>query len=235
MSSRTNMMKMGKYIAKLRKKKGYTQKNLGDILDVSDKTVSKWEKGVVAPDITLLNSLADTLDVKVEELLAGEDSNTVEAIDMYSKITKKKIIKGFVVLIIIMIIASLLIFKIEEYYAWHITPLYSEGNISSTGFILSNNKESKVVIDKFTINDRSINYDLSQIDYVKIIARIDDKIIWKEEIKFDNYVSLESIFNRYVISFDYNSKICKDDLVIEIDIGIKDDFKNNLFIKNTYN
>ena len=58
---------MGKHIAELRKSKGYTQKTLGDILDISDKTVSKWEKGVVAPDITILNSLASTLDISVEE------------------------------------------------------------------------------------------------------------------------------------------------------------------------
>lgn len=222
MSSRTSMMKMGKYISKLRKRKGYTQKNLGDILDVSDKTVSKWEKGVVAPDITLLNSLADTLDVKVEELLAGEDSNTVEAIDMYSKITKKKIIKGFVVLIIIMIIASLLIFKIEEYYAWHITSLYSEGNISSTGFILSNNKESKVVIDKFTINDRSINYDLSEVSYIKIRAKYNNEIIYNQEMKFDNNVSFNSIFNNYSLYFDYNDKLLINNLEIEIELNSKE-------------
>ena len=48
MNDRSNMSKMGKHIAELRKSKGYTQKTLGDILDVSDKTVSKWEKGIIA-------------------------------------------------------------------------------------------------------------------------------------------------------------------------------------------
>ena len=96
MSSRSDMNKMGKHIAELRKKKGYTKKNLGDLIDVSDKTISKWEKGVIAPDITILSSLASTLDITVEELLLGEEKqelDTVEAINVYSKITKRKLIK----------------------------------------------------------------------------------------------------------------------------------------------
>lgn len=41
--NRTSLTKMGKFIADLRKKKEYTQKQLAELLDVSDKTVSKWE------------------------------------------------------------------------------------------------------------------------------------------------------------------------------------------------
>ena len=59
-SKKTNntldMVKMGKHIAELRKRKGYTQKKLGEILDISDKTISKWELGFIAPDITLINA-----------------------------------------------------------------------------------------------------------------------------------------------------------------------------------
>lgn len=62
----------GKTIKLLREKKGLTQIQLATILDVSDKTISKWETGRGLPDITLLEPLAKALSVSVIELMAGE-------------------------------------------------------------------------------------------------------------------------------------------------------------------
>ena len=59
-------------IRTLREKKKYTQKQLADILSVSDKTISKWETGKGLPDITLIEPLAKALNVSVAELLSGE-------------------------------------------------------------------------------------------------------------------------------------------------------------------
>ncbi len=67
-----NLDKVGKLIATLRKEKGLTQLQLGERLGVSDKSVSKWERGINAPDISLLNSLCEILDISVTELLNGE-------------------------------------------------------------------------------------------------------------------------------------------------------------------
>ena len=61
--------KFGVFIAKLRKEKGMTQKELAEELFVSDKAVSKWERGQSLPDITLLNPLAEALGVSAAELL----------------------------------------------------------------------------------------------------------------------------------------------------------------------
>lgn len=62
----------GDTIRELREKNGFTQKQLGDLLAVSDKTVSKWETGKGLPDSTLLLPLATALGVSVSELLRGE-------------------------------------------------------------------------------------------------------------------------------------------------------------------
>ena len=62
----------GSTIKKLREKKGYTQKQLADLLLVSDKAVSKWETQKGLPDISLLEPLAKALSVSVAELLSGE-------------------------------------------------------------------------------------------------------------------------------------------------------------------
>ena len=62
----------GAFLARLRKEKGLTQKELAQQLYVSDKAVSKWERGLSLPDISLLTPLAEILGVTVTELLRGE-------------------------------------------------------------------------------------------------------------------------------------------------------------------
>lgn len=64
--------KFGEYLAKLRKEKGLTQQSLADKLYVSNKAVSKWERGQSLPDIQLLTPLAQCLGTTVASLLKGE-------------------------------------------------------------------------------------------------------------------------------------------------------------------
>ena len=61
----------GSFVAEQRKRKGYTQRELAERLFVSDKAVSKWERGLSMPDISLLIPLAEVLEVSVTELLEG--------------------------------------------------------------------------------------------------------------------------------------------------------------------
>ncbi len=63
--------KFGRFVFALRKAQGLTQKELGEQLFVTDKTVSKWERGLSLPNISLLLPLAEALDVTVTELLRG--------------------------------------------------------------------------------------------------------------------------------------------------------------------
>lgn len=63
---------LGTFIALLRKEKRLTQKQLAELLNVSDKTVSHWECDETSPDISLLPLLAEALGVTVDELLKGE-------------------------------------------------------------------------------------------------------------------------------------------------------------------
>lgn len=69
MTFKLDKEKFGEFIAKLRKEHEMTQKELAEKLFVSDKAVSKWERGQSLPDITLLNPLADILGVTPAELL----------------------------------------------------------------------------------------------------------------------------------------------------------------------
>lgn len=73
-----NLEKMGKFIAELRILKKMTQKDLAEHLNITDKAVSKWERGLSGPDISLLTPLADILEITVSELLNGEKKISVD-------------------------------------------------------------------------------------------------------------------------------------------------------------
>lgn len=61
--------KFGAFIAMLRKERGLTQRQLADMLGVTDKAVSKWERGIGFPDIKIIQPLADALGVSVLEIM----------------------------------------------------------------------------------------------------------------------------------------------------------------------
>ena len=63
---------IGKFIQEIRKEKGLTQKELAELIGVSDKTISKWENGNSSPDTSMLMSLSEALEVTVNELLSAE-------------------------------------------------------------------------------------------------------------------------------------------------------------------
>ncbi|PID24661.1 helix-turn-helix transcriptional regulator [Sporosarcina sp. P7] len=64
--------KVGELIYTLRKEKGFTQKQLADQMNISDRTISKWERGYGCPDVTLLSNLSKLLGVNIENILDGE-------------------------------------------------------------------------------------------------------------------------------------------------------------------
>ena len=69
----------GRFIAELRKQKGFTQKELAEKFMVTDKAISRWETGKGLPDTSLLKPLGDVLGVSVTELLSGKK---IEEVDM---------------------------------------------------------------------------------------------------------------------------------------------------------
>lgn len=63
--------KVGKLIFGLRKEKGMTQKQLAEAINISDKAISKWERGLGCPDVSLLQELSEVLGVNIEKILLG--------------------------------------------------------------------------------------------------------------------------------------------------------------------
>jgi transcriptional regulator with XRE-family HTH domain/DNA-directed RNA polymerase subunit RPC12/RpoP len=67
-----DQLKIGKFIAERRKQKTLTQMQLAEKLGITDKAISKWERGISMPDSSIMLELCDILDISVNELLSGE-------------------------------------------------------------------------------------------------------------------------------------------------------------------
>ena len=117
----------GRFIAELRKQKGFTQKELAEKLMVTDKAISRWETGKGLPDTSLLKPLGDVLGVSVTELLSGKkieevdmkeraDNIILEALN-YSKRMLASVIGTILFIIGIAFIISPL-FLVSQSYIW---------------------------------------------------------------------------------------------------------------------
>ena len=84
-----DQLKIGKFIAERRKKAGFTQTQLAEKLGITDKAISKWERGISMPDSSIMLLLCELLEINVNELLSGE----VLTMDNYNKETEAKLIE----------------------------------------------------------------------------------------------------------------------------------------------
>lgn len=67
-----DLRKIGKFITEKRQEKGFTQESLAEELDISNRSISKWERGVCLPDAENMTKLCKMLDINYNELLSGE-------------------------------------------------------------------------------------------------------------------------------------------------------------------
>lgn len=133
-----NNEKFGKLISEARKEKNLTQKELAKILNVTDKAISKWERGKSYPDISLLEPLSEVLNISVVELLKGEKTDKKEnedlilnAINLYKAESKKKRKNIFIASCIIFILVLGIVLLI-----WQINrPKYSKDHVATQAYI----------------------------------------------------------------------------------------------------
>ena len=111
--------KSGKFIAKLRKEKNMTQEQLAEKMGVSINAVSKWERGLSFPDVSLYKKLCKELGINIEELINGEKDNSEEAKEKAIISTvkeKEKIKKNSKKILFLFIVISIIIISILVYY-----------------------------------------------------------------------------------------------------------------------
>lgn len=140
-----NNKKTGEFISTLRKELGYSQKDLAEKLNITDKAVSKWETGRSAPDVSMLLPLSEVLGVSVTEILKGERICEKEihtaSNEVIVKTLKKSKCKVTVAIALVLII---LIGLICSYPTYHYFSTVSENDFQSVreqAISYSENKE----------------------------------------------------------------------------------------------
>ena len=125
-----DQIKTGKFIAEERKAKKYTQRELADKLSISDKTISKWERGNDFPEVSLLLPLCNELEITVNELLSGErlqamdykkkaEENMVNLVKEAQESKKKIIMSAMVgVLVIVAAVPLFVVAGMFEMQVW---------------------------------------------------------------------------------------------------------------------
>lgn len=191
--------KIGLFIVALRKDKNMTQKDLADKLYVSDKAVSKWERGLSMPDIGLIEKLADFLDVNVSEILKGEkiedmtkkDSDEIvkESIPFFQRdYFNKKIIKIALGVTITLLLGYFIILSIGEATYGSLSWKLFDGQYSIDLPSFSAKKDRKKA-ERFL--EALQNYDYNTI---KKILKPNDismntQVIMKEQVSMDDYIA----------------------------------------------
>ena len=115
-----DQIEIGKFIADERKTKKYTQRELADKLGISDKTISKWERGNGFPEVSLLLPLCNELNITVNELLSGErlqevdykkkaEENMVNLVKEAQESKKKIVMSALVATLVIIAAVSLFV------------------------------------------------------------------------------------------------------------------------------
>lgn len=176
--------KIGKFIASLRKERGMTQQELGDRLFVTDKAVSKWERGLSFPDIALLKKLARELDVEVSEIIYAKKGNK-EEIDINEEVQKaiknienennrkekqKRIRIRKYIIIFVFVVATLNLLLTIRYNYYHPSKIkigdnhYELGNFGKYNLEKKGLDEFIQIMDK-TDNKGEYNTNISYIDF----------------------------------------------------------------------
>lgn len=113
-----DQIKIGKFISKKRKDINLTQEELAEKLNVTAKSISRWENGKTMPDMSLFNEICNILNISLEELLSGEDKlkGSDETIN-YIKYQRKMYIYRLIALtiVLILIIGGILYFMFKPY------------------------------------------------------------------------------------------------------------------------
>lgn len=196
-----NYDKIGKFITTSRKEKELTQKDLANLLNITDRAVSRWERGKGCPDVSLLEDLSKILDVSIIELLRGEKIKNKEKIEkeelVYSmnyakestKIKMYKALNNIIITLIFVVILALAFnnLKIAILMNHHYYPnsMFIDGNIDSQN--LFSDIEKKIELIK---KDNSYK---SKEDVNQIIDIIENNFIEEEKLYNAEYYTFNDI------------------------------------------
>lgn len=202
-----NYETIGKFIQTKRKEKKLTQKELAERLGVTDKAVSKWERGLGCPDVSILEILATELDTSILEILKGrtieneiikvtEANDYVKETIKYTKNQTKEIINKIIIFLTISISILLLILNIENIISFNKEYEYDFNNeqVKETKEQLKQLKKNISIIEnnqgKYTKEEHE--------EIKKDLKNIEKQIEKSKILTYENKVNI-SIKDLYII------------------------------------
>ena len=226
---------IGKFIAKLRREKKLTQKDLGEILNVESKTISKWERGKYAPDIMILKDLSKIFEISIEEILEGkrkeiehlEDSLLVNELDQ-SQIIKDMKIKHCIITIIIVftviiIFSVILVLKNNEQFIIKYFTNTNSLNYDLAGKIIYNKNKTIYIFGDFVYTDDKVGTDNEiKILNSKISLIINNDVIYTSYKEYYESIPLRVAVGNFQINIEEKNKLYNEGDNISIRIEFKD-------------
>lgn len=225
--------KTGAFIKMLRISHNLTQEELGDMIYVTRKAVSKWENGICYPSIDLIPRIANLFGVSLEEILSGEfkcDSDEANnTFDYVIRVFKNKRIKNTIRSIIILLIVCLLIFFFENYNATKIYDVFYEddGLYVKNGIIISTRSKIYINFGTVWIDDKEIQGDSSV--NVELYRQIDENT--KKTIatySMNNQAYFRN--SNYKELTDVNMETLKDELMLRVKYVSNDEIEQEKIV-----
>ena len=205
--------KVGKFIQKIRKENHLTQQDLADKYGVTYQAVSKWERGINLPEISLLKQISKDFNVSIDDILEGELSS--------KKVTNKK--RTLIILsIIILLLVIALIIQIKH----HTSHSFNFKTISATcdefevsGSIAYDKNKSSIYISNINYcgGDDNTLYKEIECNLYETNDNVNTKI---SSCKRENNSTLEAYLKEVELNIDNYRQTCKnyndDSLYLEI-------------------
>ena len=222
--------KMGALIARMRKEKGLTQKELALQLHVTDRAVSKWERGICCPDISLLEDLANILGVSISSLLNGEEEveKAIKTTITYVTESRKQKVKQFVNQFLLMTMSFLLVFtllmflNVERRFYQKYTTRVSSGWIFIQEASPGKAYEYEDIFDEVEskalkiLNNQGKYTNEEYEEITKYVQHITENVQKNKELYYKKALSFEEIYHLACLeefvsinSFDYYPMISK--------------------------
>ena len=225
--SKNDLDILGANIAKYRKEKGLTQDKLAELLYISDKTVSKWETGKSGPDILIISDLADVLGVEVDDLLRGTSKKNKD----------RRITRWLNIAFLCIFILVTCAFLYVKFNSWKVYDFKSTNeNFYVSGYVVSNNYESRIVIDGFTSEEYLLK--MKDVSFIEMNFYINDEVVYNHQSnKNENVVNL-FLDDMSSFSFDtshiINSKNDFENVYIVVSVLTKDEGADDIIcLKNS--
>ena len=215
--------KIGKLIAKLRKSKGLTQSELGEMVGVGFRAVSKWENGITSPDISIINDLSKILGISADELLQGKINDNKEISN--NKFNYKRLLYLTTILLISILVIVIINVNIKRVEIYKLAPVDSSSYYIEGEIIFKSNFMT-INITKLNFEKQNINKKLIKNYQYELLSN--KKLIWGYgNVKFDKSlprpITIEEWCNGLNISYESKLIVTKKQLI-----------NNNLNLKITF-